>query len=187
VPRTILNVGARPFLDLVSYRREGPSRRHHFSRGEEGERLNIRKATLRHWRQEFARQLRAQGVAANATDGKVRGQNKPQKTDGIHRAAMRGASTHYRQRAEVVARELAAGSLRVEPGRATLVETRRAVVSEWNQVADDLRAQGYEDLAKTVRQFTERMPPPLTEKQWIAQTLGDRVRSRDRSDRVRHR
>ncbi|MGH9356242.1 MAG: relaxase/mobilization nuclease domain-containing protein, partial [Terriglobia bacterium] len=34
---------------------------------EQGERLNVRKATLREWRQEFARHLRALGVAANAT------------------------------------------------------------------------------------------------------------------------
>jgi hypothetical protein len=34
---------------------------------EQGVRLNIRKATLRGWRQEFARHLRAQGIRANAT------------------------------------------------------------------------------------------------------------------------
>lgn len=33
---------------------------------EDGQRLNIRKETLRRWRREFARQLRAWGVAANA-------------------------------------------------------------------------------------------------------------------------
>jgi hypothetical protein len=32
---------------------------------EQGERLNIRKATLRQWREEFAKQLRSVGVAAN--------------------------------------------------------------------------------------------------------------------------
>src|ERR1700683_629726 len=40
---------------------------------EEGVRLNIRKATLREWRREFARHLRAQGISANATDKAVRG------------------------------------------------------------------------------------------------------------------
>jgi hypothetical protein len=34
---------------------------------EQGERLNIRKATLREWREEFASQLRRVGVAATAT------------------------------------------------------------------------------------------------------------------------
>jgi len=43
---------------------------------EQGERLNIRKATLREWRREFARHLRAQGIAANATERFVRGETK---------------------------------------------------------------------------------------------------------------
>ena len=37
------------------------------ARGEEGVRLNTRKPMLRHWREEFARHLRAHGVAANST------------------------------------------------------------------------------------------------------------------------
>jgi len=40
---------------------------------EQGVRLNIRKATLRGWRKEFARHLRAHGVEANATERAVRG------------------------------------------------------------------------------------------------------------------
>lgn len=39
---------------------------------EQGDRLNIRKATLRSWREEFARHLRARGVEANATRRVVR-------------------------------------------------------------------------------------------------------------------
>lgn len=42
---------------------------------EHGVRLHIRKATLRSWRHEFARQLRRQGVAANATERAARGPN----------------------------------------------------------------------------------------------------------------
>ena len=40
---------------------------------ERGKRLNIRKATLREWRSEFARHLRLRGVAANATPRFERG------------------------------------------------------------------------------------------------------------------
>jgi len=43
---------------------------------EQGERLNIRKATLREWRGQFARRLRAHGIAANATERAVRGQSR---------------------------------------------------------------------------------------------------------------
>src|SRR4029077_11458090 len=74
---------------------------------EDGKRLNIRKATLREWRREFARHLREQGVAANATARAARGATRPHKLDGIHRAAMRSASTHWRSRTDAVAKELA--------------------------------------------------------------------------------
>ena len=50
---------------------------------EQGERLNIRKATLRQWRAEFARHLRAVGVEANATQRHIRGDATPRKPDGI--------------------------------------------------------------------------------------------------------
>jgi len=52
---------------------------------EQGERLHIRKATLREWRREFARHLRALGVAANATERAVRGNSRTPKLDGIYR------------------------------------------------------------------------------------------------------
>src|SRR5882762_49348 len=93
--------------------------------GADGNRLNIRRATLREWRREFARRLREQGVAANATERAVRGETRPQKADGIYRAALRGDSTHHHARAEVVARELAGGQVRTESGKNRLLETRR--------------------------------------------------------------
>src|SRR2546423_473234 len=135
--------------------------------GADGKRLNIRRATLREWRREFARQLREQGVAANATPRQVRGEIKPPKTDGIYRAASRGGSTHHRERAEAVARELAGGQIKTEPGKNRLLETRREVVRGWNAVADVLAAQGKAELALSVLRFVGRMPRPLTENEQI--------------------
>jgi hypothetical protein len=80
-------------------------------------RLNIRKATLREWRHDFAQYLRDLGVEANAMERAVRGEARSAKLDGIHRAAMRGASTHYRNKAEAVVQELAHGGLKAEPSR----------------------------------------------------------------------
>jgi len=62
---------------------------------EDGVRLNIRKATLRDWRREFARQLRAQGISANATDRAVRGSTRPRLADGMYRAMQRDASRRF--------------------------------------------------------------------------------------------
>jgi Relaxase/Mobilisation nuclease domain len=139
--------------------------------GEDGRRLNIRKETLRTWRREFARRLREEGVAANATDRASRGNSRGHKTDGIFRAHVRGASTHYGLRTLAVARELAEGSLRPESGEETLLGTRRAVLRGWAAVARTLDAQREPDLAQAVRRFAREMPPPLTDKQQIAAGL----------------
>src|SRR5437879_8979946 len=108
---------------------------------DEARRLNIRRATLSEWRRELGRHLREQGVAANATERAIRGENRPQKSDGIYRAALRGASTHCRQRAESVARELARGEFQAEPGKSRLLATRRAVTRGWAEIADILVKQ----------------------------------------------
>jgi type IV secretory pathway VirD2 relaxase len=75
---------------------------------EAGVRLNTRKATLRHWRRQFAQQLRVRGVEANATERSVRGQSRAPKLDPIFRAAQRGESSHMAARVHDVARELKA-------------------------------------------------------------------------------
>ena len=145
--------------------------------GADGKRLNIRRATLRNWRREFARHLRAQGVAANATPRQVRGEIKSPKTDGIHRAALRGASTRHWETAVAVARELAGGQFKIEPGKNRLLETRREVVRGWNTVADNLVIQGDEELALAVRRFVARMPPPRTGKEVLASQLSDQSKA----------
>ena len=72
---------------------------------EQGVRLNIRKATLREWRREFARHLRAHGVEANATERAVGGSRTAAKLDGIYRSERRGESHHTRTRIQAVAQE----------------------------------------------------------------------------------
>ena len=152
--------------------------------GDDGRRLNIRRATLREWRREFARHLRAQGVAANATERTLRGVTRPQKTDGIYRAAQRGASTHWRERAGLVAHQIAHGGLKVEPGKARLMETRRDVVRGWSEVADDLVIQGHVELAQVVRGFLKQLPPVKTDREWIRDRMLEQARAR--ADRREH-
>jgi hypothetical protein len=102
---------------------------------EQGVRLCIRPHTLREWRRDFAQYLRAVGVEANATERAVRGESRTAKRDGVHRAMLRGQSTHIRARAEAVGRELVAGALKPEPGQSVLRETRRAVLDGWRGLA----------------------------------------------------
>jgi hypothetical protein len=151
---------------------------------EEGVRLNIKKATLRHWRSEFARNLRLLGVEANATERAVRGQGMKARKDGIYRASSRGDSTHVHAQAETVAADMLRRTNRVEPGRRTLVETRRQVESGWQNLAINLCKNGHQDLARHIQLFVERMPPPQTEKEFIAARLLERTRALAREHEV---
>ncbi len=91
---------------------------------EQGVRLNIRKATLRDWRQQFAAHLRDYGVAANATERAVRGESRVPKSDGVFRSDERESSTYVQAKLNAYVRR---DRIQPEPGRAQLVATRRQV------------------------------------------------------------
>ena len=101
----------------------------------------------------------------------MRGERRIQKTDGIYRASLRGESTHFRDRVQTVAADFLQGGHRANPGRDMLIETRREIERSWSDVAELLQSHGESALAKAVRQFAHRMPPPATEQDLIAQGL----------------
>ncbi|HTB68030.1 MAG TPA: hypothetical protein VK727_17550 [Steroidobacteraceae bacterium] len=138
---------------------------------EQGQRLSIRKATLRRWREEFARHLRSLGVPANATPRYVRGETAPRKSDGIYRANLRGDSTHIHERAQAAARDLSMGGGGVEPAKARLLETRNNVRGGWWAVSEILMRDKQPELAAQVTRFADQMPPPMTEREWLAAKL----------------
>lgn len=140
---------------------------------------------MRQWRAQFAHQLQGLGVATNATERAVRGEDRKPMMDGIYRASLRGDSTHIRAKAERVARELAAsGSVRPEPGRRALLATRAAVQQGWQSVADKLLLQGDRQLAADVARFARRMDRPLTERESIARVLSTHARVRQQEART---
>lgn len=143
---------------------------------EQGRRINIRKEILREWRRNFARHLRAQGIAANATERAVRGVTKPQKSDGIYRATRAGRSFYMRARAESAAAALHAGNMPVERGKKRILDTRRDVIRHWLGVQEALRAAGRAGLADDVERFIAAMPPPRTEREWMALALTEGIR-----------
>jgi len=59
------------------------------ARSEQGERLNIRKETLRNWRELFASNLRELGVAASATHQTFGGTRRRRVSDGLFRILRR--------------------------------------------------------------------------------------------------
>ena len=107
----------------------------------------------------------------------MRGVTTPQKTDGIYRAAQRGASTHWRERAGLVAQQIAHDGLKAEPGKARLLETRRDVVRGWSEVADDLVIQGHVELAQLVRGFVKQLPPVKTDREWTRDRMLEQARA----------
>jgi len=138
---------------------------------EQGVRLNIRKATLREWRREFASALREQGIDANATERAVRGETRIHKADGKYRATRRGESTQSRALVESVAADLCKGGLRSEAGKYRLMESRKAVELGWRSANTILVAQGLPELAAAVDRFIAQMVPPQTERERIAAAL----------------
>jgi len=145
---------------------------------EQGVRLNIRKATLRHWRSEFARNLRLLGVSANATERAVRGESRVNKIDAVFRAEQRGTSTFVRNRMELTAVELVRGNLRRESGNQVLQQTMKDVVAGWRALDEILSGEGQRELAADVRRFIEAMSVPRTDKERIALALLQRVDQR---------
>lgn len=126
---------------------------------EHGVRLNIKKPTLRRWRLEFARHLRDQNIAANATSRAMRGEIRESKPKAIYHTERRGASTRPRRREE--------------PGK--VVETRRALEQRWQAIRASLIRQGRRDLAKEIGRFLDAMLPSGTDRKQLARQLSPSV------------
>ena len=136
---------------------------------EEGVRLNIRKATLREWRREFARHLRAQGIRANATDKAVRGTTRANLSDGMYRAMQRDASRRIQE--HVGSRGMDRKTASEAHSRESLLRTRAQIEQGWLAAAEILDRQCQRDLAWQVRRFTETLPPIRTDRELLRQML----------------
>jgi predicted transcriptional regulator len=150
---------------------------------EEGVRLNIRKATLREWRREFARHLRAQGISANATDKAVRGAARANLSDGMYRAMQRGASRRIQEHvgSPGIEREMALEASSME----SLLHTRTQIERGWLAAAEILDRQGQRDLAWYVRRFVDALPPVRTDRELLTQTLRRREPEAPQQERNR--
>jgi len=151
---------------------------------EQGLRLNIRKSTLRHWRSEFARNLRLLGVPANASGRAVRGESGKSLKDGIYRAGLREESVHLRTRAEAIAFEMLKGDLRLESEKSKLAEKRKEIERGWRATSHILVTGGHRALAMQIRRFVDEMPPAHTAKERLADDLhrfAHRSRLKERS------
>ena len=145
---------------------------------EQGQRLNIKKATLRAWRQQFAANLRELGVAANATERAVRGEAKTHRTDGAWRAANREGSTLIQERERRILREWGEGSPTIGAGEEKLKNTRDAVLDGWRGLSARLKADGDYELGSRIDSFVAQMPPAKTEKRLLIERSRAATRTR---------
>jgi hypothetical protein len=152
---------------------------------EYGKRLHIDKPMLREWRNDFARTMREQGIAANATSRVIRGRNKGKARDGAFRAQRRGKSSALRAKVTTIATELAKNGRFSEPARAKLIEIRKAVVANWMKIADTLDRQGEVVLAGDVRYFATHLPPALTDTERLAAKFAQHLASSREAHRTR--
>jgi hypothetical protein len=155
-------------------------------------RLHINKAMLREWRQDFALEMRRQGIAANATPRSVRGQTKRAARDVFYRTQARGESYALREKLDDIVHGLSKANSIADPARVKLLETRRAIIQGWSAVADRLEAHGETLLGGDVRYFATHLPPVLTDRERLTEELMRFVRAegsaRTRGDnRVRDR
>jgi hypothetical protein len=143
---------------------------------EHGRRLHVDKQMLRERREEFARMMKEQGIAANATPRVARGRNKGKTRDERYRAQRRGASTVLRADVTAIAKQLQQTGVFRDPMRARLRETRKALVGHWMGIANMLDAQGETTLAGDVRYFAQHLPPVLTRRDLLATQFGKHLR-----------
>ncbi|MGO9949174.1 MAG: relaxase/mobilization nuclease domain-containing protein, partial [Steroidobacteraceae bacterium] len=116
-----------------------------------GRRLHVDKQRLRDWREDFARLMREQGIAANATPRAIRGENKKFPGEKRFKAQRCGKPTALLDRVTGIAKELSLTGTIVDPARERLIKTRKSLVLTWMKAAEVLDAQGEIILAGDVR------------------------------------
>lgn len=149
------------------------------ARGEGGVRFNPRKADLAHWREAFARELRARGIDAEATPRRARGIVQKAERTSVRKTRERADGTSPLPSVIQAGRARAAEMARENPPapRPWEVQTvvRQAEVRKGYAKAAELleRSDVPEDLAlaRQTRVFVASMPQPLVRDREQAQAI----------------
>lgn len=156
---------------------------------ENGKRIHIRKGDLRAWREQFAAELRARGIEANATSRAERGKSTK---------AMGGAEWHIQKRYEEclragmnaappkaktarfleAAEELQMGQIAEKPWEIAMAARRREVLRNLTRNVVQLRNEGENELADEVDRFIQDMQPLDSERRRIQRALVKQVQER---------
>jgi hypothetical protein len=155
-----------------------------------GQRLHIRKGTLRIWREAFAAELRARGIEANATSRAERGSSFKQKSPAewhiqkrLEKERAEGREPTTRNLAREArfleaAKELQEGRTEPKPWELAMEARRRDVLRDLAQNAARLREEGDVELADQVDTFMRNMPALDTERRQMQRALIEQVKRR---------
>jgi type IV secretory pathway VirD2 relaxase len=149
------------------------------SLGEDGMRLNPRKADLEHWRQVFAQKLRDRGVEAEATPRRSRGvvrkpERMPVRKLRERHEAGRGEAPRVLRSAFDEAGRIVQGAAVTRPWERSILERQQAVRRTYLATAQALaRSEDPADraLAGEVRAFVQAMPPPATRRNLLVNAI----------------
>lgn len=140
--------------------------------GFDGQRLNPRKADLQTWREAFAEHLRGQGIEAEATSRRTRGQVRKSKRQVIHHLDLRQASRVSRWKIKQAIRTVRSGEGEgrdVAPWQGALEQRQAKIRHAWGQIAQVLEGQGEVALAVQVQQFIQTLPAIRSERDELLQ------------------
>ena len=126
---------------------------------EDGQRLNIKKATLRSWRAQFAENLRELGQPANATERAVRGDPRRHQSDGRYRMVAREGSDTLLMAHSDPTRDRQQRTTHGKAGLERAWRTRGEVVAGWYELASNMQHFGDQSLAQEIHGFIRAMHP----------------------------
>jgi hypothetical protein len=151
---------------------------------EYGQRIYIRKGTLRDWREAFSAELRARGIEANATSRAERGKSYKTKTGAewhIEKRSREGKGAPSRAltaRLLAAVEELRTGRAEPKPWELAMAARRRDVIRKLRQGSARLRQEGENQLADEVDRFMSNMPALDTERHQMQRALVKQVQDR---------
>jgi len=130
-------------------------------------RLYIRKATLEHWRIQFAEKLRENGIEANATPRDIRGKTRKPKSMGVYKTEKSGKSVVLHSKIDEAKQEILKGGLQEKPWDNRIKEKRKNIVGLFVDAVKELRAVGDNELADIAEKYARNLPKLETERHAI--------------------
>ncbi|WP_419639717.1 relaxase/mobilization nuclease domain-containing protein [Thiolapillus sp.] len=139
--------------------------------GFDGSRLHIKKGDPQKWREQFAKELRVQGVEAEATPRRVRGVvKKPTKQPILH--IRKKGKTPYTDKAKVVEamKSMTSDKVIPEPWKKTITEQQKTIRGAWADLAKSFGGANPK-MANQIKDFLVSMPELTTQNDELKKQL----------------